>query len=180
MDTLLEAHVLDRRKMSQVGGQASAELIQRPPWDTFNWPAMSYLLQELGAFFIRHCSWEWLDQCRFEILDRPDCQPHWKGTVREKMIVLFWEADDLCKPPGKRRSRTRKWPLRDHEAILRSCFCEHNLDVDMNWGQWTVRISLPEFLDDSQHVFRDKREPPLLASPFPTQVETPSEEEWEE
>lgn len=149
-------------------GQEGAALIK--------WNGFSYLLEVLGDFCIRHCSWARLDRCRFRIVDRPDCPLRWKGTVREKQVVMTWFSDDFSKP-WDMRSQTKKLSLRDHEALLRSCFCEFNLDVDKNWREWTVRISIPYEMDEETHVFRDRRGPPPSWPLPPPDTETTSEEE---
>lgn len=156
------------------GKEAPADGVKSPKLDRFNWTALSHLFKVMAEFLTFHCSWKRLDGHRIKIVDRLDCKPEDRGTHVEKQVVWTWRSDDFRKPVNQ-RSRTRKLRPRNHELLLRRGFCEFDLDVEKNWVEWTVRISIPESEFDEKHHFRDLRGPLTQAEmQFP---ESSSEEE---
>lgn len=161
--------------------EVSSGAICRPAQMTFfDSRAFCYLLEILGDFFIRHCSWERRrDKCRFHIVNKPECKPEFKGTVKEKMVVLTWSADDMYEAASLQHRETGLLPPRDHEQLLRNAFCEFDLEVDQRRTGWVVRISVPEKTFEEIHVFRDQRESTSFP-PLPPPESTEEEDEKEE
>lgn len=135
------------------------------PWD---WDAFMLLFDTVSRFLVAECSLEYLDRCRFKVVNQPDCPPKNRGTVYEKQVVMFWRADDM----RQSHKRVRKTKVaRDHEAILRSCFALYHMEMDQEWSCWTVHLSVPRNQWQANHEYRDRR--PLPSSPEPSPEPSP-------
>jgi len=151
----------------------------KTPARQFSWHGFSYLLEVLSYFLVNHCSRKWFDWFRVAIINEPLCKREFRGTLKEKVVVLTWRADDL-RHPSQQRKRKKTWAAaakpRDHQKLLKNAFPEFNLDVDQHWGEWIVRISVPEKDFCEMHQFYDKRKPVVEVLLLPTQEQPPAAE----
>lgn len=151
-------------------------------YSLFNWNSFSYLMTNLTNFISLYCSTEkWMDHHKVEVMDRPYTRPKHRKTVREKMIVWTWSADDFNKPAEQMRpDQWKHLPPRNHEKMLTDYFSEFDLEVDKDWSKWTVRISIPENLDDELHWFNEHRNPPPDQLPAPEKEREDDEDDEDE